>query len=555
MMPDQFGRITGDDWMGMARAASAMFGNDNTKVRHARDEMIDQYGNVKSAVEAVNPDELNPHQLKAFSSMQKDYTGAVSAKRESDINAAVQGYHSQWQESGGDLNKLSFPKTDVEMAAQQQFFDAVSKTQEGRKALDANRKARIQQQYGEFRPHALKATELIKSGNIEAARPHIEAASNSAPIPYRYRFDDGTGFYVEEFRSDSTGKWEPTRHVTEEEAVQALTQIMQGEQVTGSGELVNPYFFQEAYRRNEATRQGNLANLSDQKQWLTMKGKDGKVYHAIPQNSLADHNRPTDYILRDAQGNIIKNKRQAESFIDPHSSTPKVQTGSPNMFSMEELNSMGLMPENLEREQNLANISKTNQQTATSQAQQKSHEASAAATTATMPMKIEKAQVDLESAKAKYNKTMQDIDKGNLNAARQSLDDLLMPFKTKGGSAINFETGEISSGGNNALNDARDYIKDAEAGKEHDPAVLAQAQMAVTLYGKLAGQHSSKYNLQTPEGVAAMKDSYARLVQSYMSKGMDKATAKSKAQKAILKGNPQYRGVLTGSKQTAMKPH
>ncbi|WP_027179816.1 hypothetical protein [Maridesulfovibrio bastinii] len=270
-------------------------------------------------------------------------------KESGEVNSLVDNY-SQMAAEG---KSIPVPKTKVEMIAQGKFYDGYAKTEEGRLKKAAADKAELQRQYENFRPYATEAMRHIQSGDFKAARPYIEEASKVAPIPYRY-IDDESGFLVEQFRPDSTGKWEDVRHVTEEEAGQALSQIMRGEQVTGNGIHSNPIFMQIGERARTATARSNAQNWSDPSRWKTFKDKNGDVFRAVPTASREDWNQSVGYVLMDQQGNILRNKpKEPSSFKDKFSSTEKVQNADMGTFSMQELLSHGLQPEDLDRDKKI----------------------------------------------------------------------------------------------------------------------------------------------------------------------------------------------------------
>ncbi|WP_243546219.1 hypothetical protein [Pseudodesulfovibrio tunisiensis] len=379
-MPDQYGRFSMQDGMKIGADISAMM-NAN-KRNELRDEQLKEIRQGRQDREEVGqgfaalqngqdvPENLSPQNRVAAQGLYATSLGHGDAIATSQANEAARKYAEEWKRNGGDVNRLHAPSNAAEMAGQSSFFRGLTDNEVARDQLRKAQMGRISQQYSTFRPHAIEALKCIQAGDTAGARPHIEAAGKAAPIPYRYKWDEGSGFYVEEFRDNRTGRWEQNRHVTEEEAAQALTQVMRGEQVSESGHTVNPYFFQTALNFNEATRHGNLEARNDPSHWLTLRDRKGRVFKAVPQNNLWDHDRSTDYILMDSSGKIIRNAGKQAGNRDPHSGTSSEASQNSEMFSMDELNARGLMPENLERAKSLAEIAKTRQQTATSKAQE-----------------------------------------------------------------------------------------------------------------------------------------------------------------------------------------
>ncbi|MBI9113149.1 hypothetical protein [Maridesulfovibrio ferrireducens] len=275
----------------------------------------------------------------------------------------VKNYTAEYSAMMKEGKELPIPSNKLQMDAQTLTVHGFAATEDGNAMLRTAQGAAVDRSYKKFRPYAVDAMAKVQSGDYAGARPLIEAASKEAPLPYQYKWDEGSGFYIEQFRSDKSGKWEDNRHVTEEEATQALSQIMQGEQVSDSGRIVNPYFYKQGFESREASRQGNFEARNDPKKWIPVK-KGNETFYAIPQNSLADHKKATEYILMDEKGNITHNN--PSEFNGKFSSTPKRQGQNLGLFSMEELNAKGLMPENLDREGKQAAIAHTKQTTATS---------------------------------------------------------------------------------------------------------------------------------------------------------------------------------------------
>lgn len=178
-------------------------------------------------------------------------------------------------------------------------------TQQTRLAMLKNMEAADDKLYQDFfRPLASQAQEAYQQGNMAKFGQLVGQLSKVAPFPYQYHMG-ADGNFEEMFRSTKNGGWVRTGgSMTPQQVMQAITQIMSGEQKILRGAdmretVVNPFFLAASARYRMATAAKNAAALADPKQWRPMQGKDGHIVFAIPQNAHDDYSADPAYLLFD----------------------------------------------------------------------------------------------------------------------------------------------------------------------------------------------------------------------------------------------------------------
>lgn len=178
-------------------------------------------------------------------------------------------------------------------------------TQQTRLAMLKNMEAADDKLYQDFfRPLASQAQEAYQQGNMAKFGQLVGQLSKVAPFPYQYHMG-ADGNFEEMFRSTKNGGWVRTGgSMAPQQVMQAITQIMSGEQKILRGAdmretVVNPFFLAAAARYRMATAAKNAAALADPKQWRPMQGKDGHIVFAIPQNAHDDYSADPAYLLFD----------------------------------------------------------------------------------------------------------------------------------------------------------------------------------------------------------------------------------------------------------------
>ncbi|WP_432736462.1 hypothetical protein [Maridesulfovibrio sp. FT414] len=473
-MPDAHGRFTMEDGLGFASVIQGFQSELRDKQRHA----------------AV----MEEHEFKM-----------AELRRQKDENAKLRELEDKYTVLLNQGKDLPEPVDAVESAAFAKASESWANTAQGKQKIGAARNSVLLDVYNnKVRPNAMKARERVSAGDMKGARPFIEAASKETPIPYRHVWDEGSGFYIEKFRSDATGEWEDNRHVTEEEAVQALNQIISGDQVTGAGRYENPIFMKLGQMASEATVQSNREKWQDKDKWTNMKDSKGNSFQIVPANSPLDYESPTMYMLYDKDGKRVFNR--PKRFKDKYSSTPVVSLHEGN-FSMHELRSLGLAQEDLKRAKDVADIDHTRAQTGKVYADTDKSRAETVKTYADTDKSVastQKTQAETEQLQAKTAGLPAEQAREKLGDMRKALGDALKPFHQKGITMINSETGELTNEGNNAFNDAATFLENYRAGKwkpqnEADRVKLQSAQQAVGIYQEILKSGQSHVPSETPE--------------------------------------------------------
>lgn len=159
-----------------------------------------------------------------------------------------------------------------------------------------------------FRPLAMAAQEAYQAGDTQRFGGIMSQLSAASPFPYRYRANsDGT--LSEFFRSSKDGGWVDTgEKLTPDQALQALRDIMSGEQnVLGGADMrtrtVNPRFLAMAARYKMGTILDNADALADQNRWIPLT-KGGKTIWVVPQNRHDDYTAGPAYRIVDDSGQM-----------------------------------------------------------------------------------------------------------------------------------------------------------------------------------------------------------------------------------------------------------
>jgi hypothetical protein len=520
-MPDAQGNLTIGDVVNMQRGVSAMKeSKERSRYRDARDDMVEQHGSVQGVVDNVDPSQLDTYGLAAYNSMSTDYKGAMDNKQSREVQAAKANIMAGIKQFGGDpfaYFSTHAPESEAELQATAHVREMYAKDSGFQKQMFQNRVDLANAKGKEAMDVLGQVEQAFASGDTDTAGRLFEGLSKAVPMRGQYKYDPESKTLRRLHLSREQGVVDTGEAVSIEEALQHAKSFTQTE------------FASQVATHMRATSQFNREQILNGGSEATgPNGEKYKVYAQIDPNRFEQ----VDYFLY-ANG----------------------KPAGKGKYTAEELRSHGINIRNMEQEQAQAEIDKTKQQTNTSYLAGESHKATTAATKATMPLKVEKAQVDLANAKATYSKALQAIDKGNLDAGRDALKDLLLPFN-KGSELVADEDAErltLTESGHNALADARAYVEGAkkaqgtEDAAKYDPAIVGQAELALKMHSKLTGQHTGKYGLKDSKEVTAIKEAYARMIQQ--------GKTPHEAKELILKANPQYRGVLTGSQQSAMKPH
>lgn len=486
-MADQYGNPTMSDWLLMSRSISAMNAdNQQEKYEDAKGDMVKEFGSVKGVVENADPSQMDQYQLKAYQGFSSDYSSAMTSKRDRSVEAAKAQIMNGIKQAGGDpfayFKSASVPDTEAGLRAAVEVRKLFSEDAGFQTKLHENRKALADAKANELMNILKGVEQSLLSGDQDTAGRLMEGASRSMPTRRLYKFD-GNGGMVEYHMSREEG-YVPTGRVFPVNAMLTEAKRLAAEQYSD-------IFVTEM----RATSQFNRENAEIGRPAVGRDGSKYNIYTKIKEGTLDSR----EFIVYDRSGNLA-------GVVD----------------SPEKLHDAGIHFRDMEQEKSQADLDAkktgivyTKQQTATSKAAMEAHEADRDSTRATLPMKTAKAQADL-------TKAMQDIESGQTEQARKALDDFLMPFMQKGTAAFDPNTFQLTTDGDNALNDAQATIEKARSGEQVDPARLEAAKSAIALFNRISISHKGKYSLQPTDKERVQIDEMKLLIKQF---GPDRAKA------------------------------
>ena len=473
-MPDRWGRVGYEDFMGMANA----FGRINSIKRE--NELYKQGQNDRKkavALEsdanynaslyepgAVAIDESSPYTSEAEAieaamrgtptakAMGREIAAKDMAARDSIKNSVddrkakelASGFLKQWEQGGfrfperGDSDPLVF-NTALSHASK-----AYTQGQKGWSELMQVRRQAHAENYQVFQNYQNAILKAYDSADMDSVVRLVEDLSVESPMPYKYSFNQDTGKFDEFYRHSGSDAWEKNGEASMQEVLATIKN-------TGHEQ----YALME-FNMKEATRQWNedawlpvgIGNGKTQ----TFK-KDGKTYYITPQK-LPNRPNKVNY-------HVVDEKNQMQDFD-----------------SMKDLAAAGFRYEDLKRQKALKDIDYTDQQIETSKAAQGSHE------------------------RANQNKGL-DQTKKRLDTYNKQLDAFLKPFNTGGG--ISFEQGPdgsltLNESGKNAFDEAQKFLyahqKDWKGLTGNDRLKFESAVRADQLYRNMLNGFPEKSSRQ-----------------------------------------------------------
>ncbi|WP_031485684.1 hypothetical protein [Maridesulfovibrio frigidus] len=414
-------------------------------------------------------------QSKAYA-MHREREAAEQSQFNKSVRLETERLVGELQTNNWDFDAVKAPTTLAGISAFGHAADVATKFQDGKEALRKKRMGRIDKEYQDFRKVGGDALKSLDEGNFDGAVIDMKRASEMAPMPYRLTdFDQRSKTYGIEFRSDKEGGWTGTgRRLTVGQTGDAIREFLSGEKVALDGKAYNPVFAGAADRYMEATRQGNAEVMKDPSKWIPLVNKQGHLVHAVPQNS-PDYSQGVQYVVLDEDNG-------STSIVDSLDKLP------------------GYVRTSVDLREKRAGLAKTGADIAHTEAQ-----------TGKVYADTGKSRADTRKTDADTQKTLAETQglpdkqaREKVGDMRKALGDALKPFHLKGTTLLDLDTGEFTSEGNNAFNDASKLVDDYKGGQwvpksQTDKARLKSAWQAIEIYEQVLKAGSDFVPAEDPE--------------------------------------------------------
>jgi len=337
-MPDQWGRVGINDWMGMTSALNGFqkMNQRNTEYKQGqadRAELKADQGQYQTALGGFGETGELPEGTRPDIGVQVKQTHAqglradesiADTKRKTATQEKLTGLLS-WRQQNPDRRWDDVPLDLYSgadgMAAYALAIDREAQTEQGQTTIMKNRLARADVALKQFNDAKQYINTSMSNGDTQNAVNALEKLTKDLPVPYRLKgYDEGAQTLNVEYLDSHTGQHQKSGTKSLKEALQQVYNTGEKEFVGGMAQNM------------EAVRQGNLKYRQDP---IRGKGQNGREYLIIPQKKPQEPSK-VDIEVRDSQ------------------------TNEKIMFdSWESLNNAGIYKEDLGRDKKVADISNT----------------------------------------------------------------------------------------------------------------------------------------------------------------------------------------------------
>lgn len=178
---DRYGRITGDDWMGVARLAGTLREQGNKAEVNRSYEMLLKDPN------AHKPEEVSGTNWDAAHGMwvnkQKRDEESKRIQRDNAILDAENRFSKQLSENGYTFDNLKTTNR-AEFMAMSNLVGTFRESEAGKELVRNNRRARAAQAFTDFRAQRSLVNSLVGKGDKKGAAAGITQMSKNIPSPY-----------------------------------------------------------------------------------------------------------------------------------------------------------------------------------------------------------------------------------------------------------------------------------------------------------------------------------------------------------------------------------
>ena len=363
---DQYGNPSLTDYMALKKGISAM--NTNQKVgkfEDAQEELLGQHGTVQGVVENADPANMDQYHLKAYKGFSENYTEAMGAKRDSNVQKTKTRMMQDISKVGDPFSYFQTfqPTTEAEWKAGAELRELMSKNTNFQKQIFQNRAVLAKAKGTEAISIIDQAQTSLAKGDAATAGRLIEGMTRNIPMRGQYDFDKNTGLLHRKYLSRENG-WQDTGETM---SVQDFLKFAKG--------FSQQEFTSQVATQMKATSQYNREHVLKGGQEAT--GPKGERYTVLQQIDPNTFNNVHCVVFQDGK-----------------------QVG---VYQPEQLNAAGIKIRNMDQEKFEADLTSkklgqqyTSQQIKTSKAAQKSHEANA---------KAKGAEVETKAAKERLKNT------------------------------------------------------------------------------------------------------------------------------------------------------
>jgi len=324
-MPDQYGRITGNDWMNLANTVNQISGNIRKNQQEADvNTNLSLLRQSKGDYESFQPVGSQKSQVEAGRLYATDLQNQqiIKGSRDTQEQEQILGKLITWGQENPNASIDKIPKAFYPGVNGQRalvsFTNMRMNTEEGKARTQAAINARVKEAYPIFAAQRDYVQKALVSGDFDTAVNILQDMSSQLPIPYKFGdFDKESQTFEVQYLDSETGEYQPSGR-------RSMRSVLN--QINKTGE--------EQFARGLTLHAMAVDAGNREKRENPLHGKNarGDRFIIIPKKQTTNPNQVV-YEVRDEKTNE-----------------------EVNFPSLKAMNDFGIYTENLDREQDLQKI-------------------------------------------------------------------------------------------------------------------------------------------------------------------------------------------------------